>query len=214
MEQHSDTDTQIEYRGAILFADVCGSTPLYEDTGNWKALEVIGESLDRHGAAVESAGGLVIRSKGDDLLCTFPDAEGALHAAMHMLGAQAMATVEIRIGLHFGDYISARGDIFGDAVNTAARLMQLARPDEGIASGAFVKVLDSRLHGELMPFDQQRLKGKADVTELYRLLPADDDATEMMSQKTRMRWPARSRVSTMQSVARMERSEMRDWIDR
>ena len=142
-----------------------------------------------------------MRSKGDDLLCTFPDAEGALKAALHMLSAQATATVEIRIGLHFGTYISARGDIFGDAVNVAARLMQLARPDEGIASGAFGAVLDPRLHGELEAFDQQRLKGKSDVTELYRILPADDDATEMMSARTRMRQSNQSGPVELQLTA-------------
>ena len=60
----SEPDTQIEHTATILFADVCGSTPLFEETGNWTAFEVIGSALDRHTDIIRDCGGVVIRSKG------------------------------------------------------------------------------------------------------------------------------------------------------
>ena len=118
-------------------------------------------------------------------------AELAMQAASQMLLTQLEASVQIRIGLHYGSFISARGDIFGDAVNTAARLMGLAQPDEGIASAALAEQLSGPLADDLLPFDRQQLKGKADATVLYRLLPPDDDVTEMIPVKTQMRAKAR-----------------------
>tara|TARA_B100000676_G_scaffold312055_1_gene384530 strand:+ start:1331 stop:2281 length:951 start_codon:yes stop_codon:yes gene_type:complete len=187
----SEPDTQIEHTATILFADLCGSTPS-EETGNWTAFEVIGSALDRHTDIIRDCGGVVIRSKGDDLLCTFEEADDAMQAATKMLLAQLEATVQIRIGLHHGSFISGRGDIFGDAVNTAARLMGLAQPDERIASAALAEQLSDELSEHLLPFDQQHLKGKADATVVYRLLPPDDDVTEMIPVKTQIRRQAQT----------------------
>ncbi|MAP10653.1 MAG: hypothetical protein CMQ61_01200, partial [Gammaproteobacteria bacterium] len=122
----------------------------------------------------------------------FEEPDDAMKAATKMLLAQLEATVQIRIGLHHGSFISGRGDIFSDAVNTAARLMGLAQPDEGIASAALAEQLSDELSEHLLPFDQQHLKGKADATVVYRLLPPDDDVTEMIPVKTQIRRQAQT----------------------
>ena len=180
-------DARVEHTATILFADICGSTLLFEDTGDWVAFNTIVTALDRHAEIVTDYSGNVIRSKGDDLLCTFEHADDAVAAASKMLLAQLDASVQIRIGLHHGSFISGRGDIFGDAVNVAARLMGLARPDEGIASAALAEHLSVTWAAELQPFDQQNLKGRTDATVLYRRLAPDDDATEMFPTRTSAR---------------------------
>lgn len=63
---------------AVLIADVCGSTPLYESSGNRKALDLIAECLDDISRVVEAEGGNVLHSKGDDVLCTFPDSDSTV----------------------------------------------------------------------------------------------------------------------------------------
>ena len=183
----SETNTQSEHTATILFADICGSTPLFEGTGNWTAFRAISQTLDHHAEIITTGGGSVIRSKGDDLLCTFSSADEATAAAAKMLAAQADEDVQLRVGLHYGSFIRGRGDIFGDAVNVAARLMGLARPGEGIASAALSEQLGSRWRNELIPFAEKQLKGKSDTTALFRLLPPDDDTTEMVSVRTQIR---------------------------
>jgi adenylate cyclase len=178
----SEPTSEPERLGAILFADICGSTSLFEDTGDWAAFEVIGGVLGLHGKIAEDTGGAIIRSKGDDLLCTFDDAEDALDAldaARQMLLANREAAALIRIGLHYGTYIGARGDIFGDAVNVTARLVDLATPAEGLASEDFTKQLSAEWRDELMPFDEQTLRGKDDPLQLFRLVPPGDNTTGM-----------------------------------
>lgn len=173
----SKSSGQEEQWGAVLFADICDSTPLFEDTGNWLALQLIDTTLDAHAAAAEREGGTVIRSKGDDLLCTFTEAEYAAHATRAMLRISQEAEVAIRIGLHCGPYIYARDDIFGDAVNVAARLLELATPREALVTDDVRRRLCEEWQDELIAFDEHRLRGRSEVTRLYRMLPPGDNTT-------------------------------------
>ena len=166
-----------EQWGAVLFADICDSTPLFEDTGNWMALQLIDTTLDAHAAAAEREGGTVIRSKGDDLLCTFTEAECAAHATRAMLRISHEAEVPVRYGLHFGPYIFARGDIFGDAVNVAARLLELATPREALISNDVQQRLCEAWQDELVPFHEHRLRGRTEVTRLFRMVPPGGNTT-------------------------------------
>lgn len=175
----SEPTDRKEQWGAVLFADICGSTPLFEDTGDWMALNVIDKTLDAHAAIAEREGGTVIRSKGDDLLCTFTEAEYAAVAARAMLSFSRTDEAPVRIGLHCGTYIGARGDIFGDAVNLTARLMQLATPREALFSEDVQQRLCEEWNEELQPFDEHHLKGRSGSTRLYRLVPPGETSTSM-----------------------------------
>jgi adenylate cyclase len=194
----SENESQTEVTATVVFADVVNSTSLFEHTGDWEAYEIIGNTLDRHGDIITKAGGSVIRSKGDDLLCTFKSSDQAVQAAMSMLARQIELKVAIRIGVHHGRFIHGRGDIFGDDVNVAARLMSLARPNEGIASAELAEQLSDRWYRELVPFDQTTLKGKSEATDLYRLLPPDDDTTEMINPGTVVRTKVQSTAVSME----------------
>ena len=121
----------------MLFADICDSTPLYETSGDAPALAAIAKRLDELAQHAISYGGEVVRSKGDDVLCTFTEPSGALHAAARMLESPSSDVLPIRVGIHFGDVIAAREDIFGDAVNVAARMLSLAKPGELVTSSEF-----------------------------------------------------------------------------
>lgn len=168
-----------EQWGAVLFADICGSTPLFEDTGDWMALSVIDKTLDAHAAIAEREGGIVVRSKGDDLLCTFTEAEYAAVAARSMLNFSRSDGAPVRIGLHCGTFIGARGDIFGDAVNLTARLMQLATPREALFSDDIHRRLCEEWDEELLPFDEHHLRGRSESTRLFRLVPPGENSTNM-----------------------------------
>lgn len=161
---------------SVLFADICGSTPLYADTGNQVALRLVAERLDEMSRVVVSEGGKVIRSKGDDVLCTFEDSSACLRAATritHQLGA----LLDVRAAGHIGDIIEARRDLFGDAVNLAARLLALARPGEVLVSGEFHQALSSLDQKELQFFDRQVLRGITTPVDVYKVTPIDADLT-------------------------------------
>ena len=120
----------------VLFADISGSTSIYEQLGDAVAVELIQGLLASMEEEVLMHKGDVIKSIGDELLCTFSDVVSALAAAtaMHQqAGAVAGPggrSLALRIGMHFGPTIEDRGDVFGDGVIVASRVVELARPGQ------------------------------------------------------------------------------------
>jgi len=164
-----------ERESAILLADITGSTPLYEEVGDAAALRQIAGCVDRLQAIVQQHDGKFLRSKGDDVLCTFNDPSSALRAVRRMLSVQSRGSLAIHAGIHFGQVIHARGDIFGDAVNLTARLASLAKSGEVLISRSFVDRLPEADAKSLRVLDTITFKGKSESTEVYSLV--QDDTT-------------------------------------
>ena len=162
---------------AVLIADVCGSTPLYESSGNLKALDLIAECLDNISRVVEAEGGVVLRSKGDDVLCTFPNSDSAVRAASMMVDGQAGSPLEIHVGINYGPIVHDRGGIFGDVVNIAARMQSLAKPGEIITTEAVYERLSDRMRRQVRLLDVQTVKGKSQPMNIYAVFKDDTQVT-------------------------------------
>ena len=157
---------------AVLMADISGSSALYDDIGDADALRQVGICLDNMIAIVEREGGTFIRSKGDDVLAIFSDAAAALAASRAMLALKitGQTALGIHVGATFGNVIRARDDIFGDSVNTAARLSSMAKPGELLASDGFVDRLPQADQRRMHPLDHITFKGKEVATGVFALL--------------------------------------------
>lgn len=162
---------------AVLIADVCGSTPLYESSGNLKALSLIADCLDNITRVVDEEGGIVLRSKGDDVLCTFPDANAAVRAASRMVDGQAGGPLEIHVGINYGPVVQDRGGIFGDVVNTAGRMQSIAKPGEIITTEAVYTELSEPLRRQIRLLDTQTVKGKSEPMNIYAVFKDDTQVT-------------------------------------
>jgi class 3 adenylate cyclase len=160
-------------RVAILLADISGSTPLYEAVGDAQAQRLIGAELTRLQAAIQGAGGVCIRQKGDDVLGYFAEPGKALAAVRAMLARPGDRALRIHGGLHYGQIVLASGDIFGEAVNLTARLASLANAGEAILSRSFVDRLPRREAAALRPLDRIRLKGISSPIEVYSFVDED-----------------------------------------
>ena len=120
---------------AILFADVAKSTHLYETLGDKVAQKLIGACVTLMSDVTKKHNGKVIKTIGDEVMCTFEDANDAVEAGMEMHQELEEMTIEDRpgfpppniyVGIHLGSVISEGGDVFGDAVNVAARMVSQA----------------------------------------------------------------------------------------
>src|SRR2546427_9530394 len=128
-------------QSTVLFADVSGSTQLYQVAGDTTAHGAISGCLELMRKAVEAARGRVVKTIGDEVMALFPSADAAVAAAATMLGAvDALPAVGgsklgLRVGLQAGPVIQHGEDVFGDTVNLASRLVEQAIKGEIITTG-------------------------------------------------------------------------------
>lgn len=111
---------------AVLFAGL-NADPLYDELEDAKVFSLVLDALHLLRLAVETAGGRVVKTVGDELMVIFPDAPQAAMAAMDMhrrFASQASAWPEgsrLTIGFSWGTVIiQDDGDVFGDTVSIAA----------------------------------------------------------------------------------------------
>lgn len=170
---------------AILFADVCGSTRLYDTIGDVKARETIARCVSIMTAATERNNGTLIKTIGDEVMVTFPSVDDACQAASEM---QEEITenlvvdgrdIEIRTGFHFGPALLDKGDVFGDAVNVAARMAGQAKAGQILTTAATVEKFGPLWEDAVRQIDRAQVKGKKDEIDVYEVLWQREDVTRM-----------------------------------
>ena len=173
---------------AVLFADVVGSTRLYEVLGDLKARDMVVRCVDLMRAATTRNRGTVIKTIGDEILSIFPTASDAVNAAAEMqhdisthpeLAVQGQH-VAIRIGCHFGPVVLEKRDIFGAAVHTANRMTSQAKSGQIILTAAAVERLTPEWRGVTRQIDVTPVKGRSEEMELFEVLWQQEDATSML----------------------------------
>jgi len=177
-----------EKKLAILFADVVGSTQLYESLGDDRARETVQQCLRVMKQATEHYGGTVIKTMGDEVMSTFPSADDALNAANQM--QQRITTtirignddshVSIRIGCHFGGVVTEDRDIFGAAVVTANRMTSQAKAGQIITTSALVEQLSPQWKALVRQIDVATPKGQSDEVAVFEVLWQPEEATNML----------------------------------
>jgi class 3 adenylate cyclase len=173
---------------AILFADVVGSTRIYEVMGDLRARDMVLTCVEIMRAATEQNHGTVIKTIGDEIMATFPTPNDALNAAsrmQHDIRIHAELKVEgqpvaIRIGGHFGPVVLENRDIFGAAVHTANRMTSQAKAGQIMITSAMVERLAPEWQSAVRQIDVATLKGKSNEDELYEVLWQKEDATSML----------------------------------
>jgi class 3 adenylate cyclase len=165
-----------ETTSAVLFADVSGSTQLYEAAGDERAAQAIARCMQALREATELAGGRVVKEIGDEVMALFasPDAAASAATRMHFL-VDALAPVGttklgLRIGFQAGPVIERDNDIFGDTVNLASRLAGQAAKGQVLTSEETAALLSPAVRTRTRTLYSVHVKGKADSVTLCELL--------------------------------------------
>ncbi|MCZ6501758.1 MAG: adenylate/guanylate cyclase domain-containing protein [Gammaproteobacteria bacterium] len=171
----------------VMFADVTGSTKLYETLGDEDANRIIGKTIDIMAKITEGYRGFVIKTIGDEIMCRFSSANDCVRAAIECqeeisAGIQGEDTqISIKVGLHFGPAILMEdGDVFGDAVNVSARMAGIAKGAQIITTQDTVNLLDADLQDMSRRFDKTNVKGKEEEIIVHQVVwEASDDVTRI-----------------------------------
>ncbi len=176
---------------AVLFADIAGSTRLYETLGDTRAKSLIDECIGTMREVVEQYGGRVVKTIGDEVMCVLPNADSACLAATDMqLKISAMAESSgvkraIRAGFHAGPVIEDDNDVFGDSVNIAARMAGLAKAMQILTTQATVQQMSLLLQSTTRKIAALTVKGKGDDISVCEVIwQAGDELTMAVSSIT------------------------------
>jgi adenylate cyclase len=122
--------------------------------------------------AIRAGGGTPVEGKllGDGVLATFPSAASAIQAAARCARAGEEIGLPLHIGVHAGDVIREHDNIFGGAVNLAARIADVAQPGDVVVSDV-VRTLGRTSAGvDFEDLGEQSLKGVAEPQRLWRVV--------------------------------------------
>lgn len=188
---------------AILFADISGSTALYDKLGNELARKLVANCMAVMARKMTEHQGTLIKTIGDEILCTFPDPIAAMEAACAMQnavenerpgGAQPMY---IRIGFHYGEVICEDGDVFGDAVNVAARVAAITRARQIMTTRAVAEVLPVKLRSKMRQILRAEFRGKQEALDVFQVSWEQDDTMSTRIGLPQFRKPGDARNELM-----------------
>ena len=177
--------TQIVER-TVLFADLRGSTSMYETLGNTDATAVVTQSVALLARIVSVHEGQVVKTLGDGLMAVFVAPSSAvaaaddMHESLERIGTPGrpgaamgirMAPLKLQVGLAKGEVIEISGDLFGDAVNVAARLLDHAGDNETLATANVVEGLDDWIRSRFRSLDRLQLRGRVEPVHVHLLEP-------------------------------------------
>ena len=157
---------------AIMFTDMVGSTEMTAQLGDTMAVEL----LKAHDAilrrCLERHGGSEVKHLGDGIMASFDDVPASVACAMKIQEELASyneageTPIRVRIGIHAGEPVEESDDLFGSAVQMAARICDVAQADAILVSRE-VKDACSAVHLGFEPTGSETLKGFSESVQLF-----------------------------------------------
>ncbi|MBC2716324.1 MAG: FHA domain-containing protein [Desulfobacteraceae bacterium] len=177
--------TQQTRQLTILFADISNSSNIYELLGNQAAQETVGRILNLLSDLTDKFEGKVIKTVGDAIIATFQSTDNSIEAAKSMQLAMTdeisdnsdLPQINIHIGIHHGSVVIDNEDIFGDAVNVTARVVDYANPRQIVATRAAIENLprdSSHFTKYITKITAKNISGEL---ELFEIIFEDQNTT-------------------------------------
>jgi adenylate cyclase len=171
---------------AVLAIDMAGYSRLMEADEAGTLARLRTHRLELIDPAIAKRRGRIIKTTGDGLLAEFPSVVDAVLCAVEVQRRMARRNADVapgrwikfRIGINLGDVIVEDGDIFGDGVNVAARLEQVAEPGGVCVSGAVRDQVGNRLDVQFDDLGEQTVKNIARPIHVFRIRLAPEPGDE------------------------------------
>lgn len=176
----------------VLFAEVSGGAKPYESERDPALAQALAGCLDLLRKTVESHGGRVVKTIGERIMAAFATPDAAANAAataqyaVDALPAIGDTKLGLRIGFHFGPVIQKDNDVFGDTVNLAARLTELAAGNQILTVQETAERLAPLCRNFMRRLYAINVKGKTDEVELCEFVwHQADDITVFETNRTK-----------------------------
>ncbi|MCV2357737.1 MULTISPECIES: adenylate/guanylate cyclase domain-containing protein [Roseateles] len=174
--------TQIRER-TVLFADLRGSTGLFETLGNAEATSLVTQTVGLIAQAVDECKGRLVKTLGDGLMAVFETPNDGVQAAIRMhemlervvargksqFASPGLRALRMQVALARGEVVEMNGDCFGDAVNVAARLLNHAGDNETLITAEVLNGLPSAKKLRFRSLDLIAIRGRAEPVHVHVL---------------------------------------------
>jgi len=196
---------------AIVAADVVGYSRLMgtDEKGTHMALK--GHRKELIDPLIAAHKGYIVKTMGDGLLLRFPSIVEAVSCALAMQSGMtrrnrdisATKRIEFRIGVHIGDVILENGDVFGDGVNIAARLEQIAPPGGICLSEDAYRQVRGKLDVAIADAGERNLKNISNPIRVYQIAQsaAAMSSAPLPPVARKLRWSVRAAAGAAITVA-------------
>jgi adenylate cyclase len=170
----------------VMFADISESFRLYESLGDAIAYHKISQCLNTIMTVIQGHNGNVIKTMGDEVMGTFSTVEAGIAAGCEMqsyLEDQRLTqqdecpSLAIHVGMHYGPVILEKGDVFGDTVNTAKRVANMAKIGQIITTGSVAEKLSPPWRARTRHIDRVLFKGKKKRMDIFEVIWQSRDIT-------------------------------------
>jgi adenylate cyclase len=161
----------------VVFADLTGSTGVFESLGNTKATQAITRLTQWVGKVCTQRDGRVVKYLGDGVLMVFPENVDAVEAVTEMqrVHTERIKTwpeklkMRLQIGMARGEIVEVDSDCFGDAVNVAARLSDLSGPDQILATDVVIGELPEHTLVRSRSLGAMDIRGRNEACVVHRI---------------------------------------------
>lgn len=161
----------------VVFADLTGSTGVFESMGNTKATQAITRLTQWIGKVCEGHGGHVVKYLGDGVLMVFPQNNEALEAVTELQRVHCERIeswpdplkMRLQVGMARGEVVQQDSDIFGDAVNLASRLSDLSGSDQILATEVVIEQLAADSPVRFRCLGALDIRGRSETCVVYRV---------------------------------------------
>lgn len=179
----------------VVFADLTGSTGVFEALGNALATEAITSLTQWIGSVCAVHRGRVVKTLGDGVLALFPEGQSAIAAVVQLQREHQQRLREwpnhlrmrLQVGVADGEVIDVDGDCYGDAVNVASRLSDLSGADQIWVTDTVAGQISRPAPGvRLRSLGPIQLRGKTETRVVYRVEWQEDDLTVNMTEPARL----------------------------
>jgi class 3 adenylate cyclase len=153
---------------SILFTDLESSTALTQRVGDESAQEVLHGHNTAVRGALEANGGREVKHTGDGIMASFPSAVAVVQAGIAIQRELMDGEVRVRVGINAGEPIAEDDDLFGTAVQLAARIVDRAEPGQVLVSNV-VRELCAGKTFEFTSMGDATMKGFDEPVGLYEV---------------------------------------------
>ena len=178
----------------VVFADLTGSTGLFEELGNIKATQAITRLTQWISQVSKNHHGHVVKYLGDGVLILFQESRHAVEAAteLHRVHHDRIRNwpkplqMRLQVGMARGDVVEQNGDCYGDAVNLASRLSDLSGPEQILVSETVIRQLPDDFMVRARCMGAMVIRGRVESCVVHRIEWQDEVLSELLTMPARL----------------------------